>query len=147
VTAAVVGAIAVPALAGGSVVTSGDFATFAAGTGDVGGHAHMVRTADGTTKVKIHVTGLDKNATYVSHVHNQACDVGEAGGHFKQNHAGPGEPPNEIWPGSGPFSPNRAGIANEVATADYSANEDAVSVVVHLKLMTSAPKVACADLS
>lgn len=140
-------ALAVPALAGGSTVTSGEFATFAAGEGDIAGHAKMVRRANGTTKVSIHVTGLDPNATYVSHVHKQACSEGEAGGHFMQDPGGAQMPPNEIWPGGGEFTPNPGGVANERATVDYFANDDAVSVVVHVRAGASSPKVACADLS
>ena len=140
-------AVALPALAGGSVVTRGDFAPFPAGDGDIGGHAQMVRRANGTTKVSIHVTGLDPDATYVSHVHNQACDDGQAGGHFRQDPFGAIFPPNEIWPGDGEFAPNRAGVANERATVDYFANSDAVSVVLHVRANGTSPKVACADLS
>lgn len=139
-------ALTVPALAGGSVVTRGDFNTFADGAGDIGGHAQMVRRANGTTKVTIHVTGLDPGATYVSHVHKQACADGAAGAHFKQDPDGAAAPPNEIWPGNGEFTPNRAGIANVQATADYFANPDAISVVVHIRAGATSPKVACADL-
>lgn len=148
-TAALLTATVVPASAGGAVVTSGDFSTFAAGGAagyDVGGHATMVRNGN-KTKVSIHVTGLTPGEDYVSHVHNQACADGEAGGHFKQDQDGSAEPPNEIWPGNGVFSPNPAGIANRNTTVDYFANSDARSVVVHWKTDGSSPKIACADLS
>ena len=146
-TAALVATV-VPAAAGGAVVTQGDFSTFSAGGEagyDIGGHATMVRNAN-RTKVTIHVTGLTPGESYVSHVHNQACDNGDAGGHFKQDHAGASTPPNEIWPGNGAFSANAAGVTNQRATAGYFANEDAVSVVVHWKTAEGAPKIACADL-
>jgi len=137
------------ALAGGAAVTDGDFSTFADGGSaglDVAGHATMVRNAN-KTRVSIHVTGLVPGESYVSHVHNQACEDGDAGGHFKQDPLGASEPPNEIWPGNGAFSPNAAGIANQNTTVPYHANDDARSVVVHWKTATGAPKVACADLS
>jgi len=140
-------ALTLPALAGGSVVTRGDFKTFADGTGDIGGHAQMVRRGNGTTKVKIHITGLDPGEEYVSHVHLQSCDDGNAGGHFKQNPAGAGEPPNEIWPGNGKFSPSGGGIANQQATVGYFAGPMAISVVVHLVVGGQpSAKIACADL-
>lgn len=139
-----------PAAAGSAaVVTSGDFSTFAAGTAagyDIAGHATMVRNRNQTT-VTIHVTGLTPGEVYASHVHNQACAEGAAGGHFKQDPLGGATPPNEIWPGDGAFSPNAAGIANQNATVAYFANSDARSVVVHWKTNGAAPKVACADLS
>ncbi len=146
---AMLATVAGTASAGGAVVTNGQFSTFSAGGAagyDIGGHATMVRNAN-KTKVTIHVTGLTPGASYVSHVHNQACANGDAGGHFKQDPAEAAEPPNEIWPGNGVFSPNAAGIANEKATVHYFANSDARSVVVHWKTADAAPKVACADLS
>lgn len=146
---AMVAGVATTASAGRAEVTNGQFATFAAGGEagyDVGGHATMVRNAN-MTRVAVHVTGLVPGETYVSHVHNQACADGDAGGHFKQDAAGISQPPNEIWPGNGTFSPNAAGVANENATVAYFANNDAVSVVVHWKTSNGAPKIACADLS
>lgn len=143
-----VGAVVATASAGPAEVTNGQFATFAAGGDagyDIGGQATMVRNAN-MTRVAIHVTGLIPGESYVSHVHNQACADGDAGGHFKQDAAGISEPPNEIWPGDGAFSPNPAGIANERATVAYFANSDARSVVVHWKTSNGAPKIACADL-
>lgn len=147
--AAMVGTVGGTAAAGGAVVTTGDFATFAAGGAagyDIGGHATMVRNAN-KTFVAIHVTGLTPGEEYVSHVHNQACADGDAGGHFTQDAAGEPVPPNEIWPGDGVFTPNAAGIANQNATVSYFANSDARSVVVHWKTATGSPKIACADLS
>ena len=135
-----------PAASDGARVTRGDFSVFAAGVGvynDIAGHAQMVRTASGTTIVTVHISGLLPNTTYASHVHKQACSVGEADGHY-QREAGSASPPNEIWPG--PFTTDDEGVANGKATVDYTAGSDAVSVVVH------APgdppnKIACADLA
>ncbi len=147
---ALVAALTVPALGRSSEVSRGDLATFAAGIDlgyDISGHATMVRRANGTTKVQLHIKGLDPAKQYASHVHKQACGDGDAGGHFQQVPSGGDTPPNEIWPGGGPFSPNAAGVANVKATADYSAGPDAVSVVVHVLEGSPAPKIACADLS
>ena len=77
-----------PAGSLGAQVTRGDFAPFAAGAGlSISGHAQMVRTADGTTIVTIHVEGLQPGVTYDSHVHAAACSAAEAGGHYNFGHA------------------------------------------------------------
>ena len=141
--------LAVPALAGGAQVTRGDLAVFADGSGlgysDVTGRVQMVRTGDGKTIVSVQVAGLTPGATYGSHVHNQSCATGSAGGHYSFGHsvvggAGPGD--SETWPG--PFVANAAGHANGTATVDETAGVIAVSVVIHAP---SGQKVACADLS
>ena len=145
--------IAVAASAAGSSnaaqVTNGELAPFAAGAGGtVGGHAQMVRTANGSTLVSLHVDGLTPGGRYASHVHAAACAVGSADGHYKLDPAGAATPPNEIWPGDGPFVANAAGHADVNTAADYTAGATAVSVVVHdLSLPSTANKVACADLA
>jgi len=141
--------LAVPALAGGAQVTRGDLAVFADGSGlgysDVTGRVQMVRTGDGKTIVTVQVAGLTPGATYGSHVHNQSCAAGSAGGHYSfgypvEGGAGPGD--SEIWPG--PFTANAAGHANGMAVVDETAGVTAVSVVIHAP---GGQKVACADLS
>ena len=134
--------------AGPAQVTGGGLTPFAAGTGTaVGGHAQMVRTASGATIVSLHVTGLAPGGHYVSHVHAAPCGVGAADGHYKLDPAGAATPPNEIWPGGGPFVANAAGNADERAVVNYTAGTSAVSVVVHdLSLPSTANKIACADL-
>ena len=131
-------------------VTRGDLAAFAAGAGQsIGGHAQMVRRADGTTLVTLQATGLHAGGRYASHVHKQSCTNGDADGHFQQNGPGAGTvPPNEIWLAGGPFVANAAGKVSVRATAEYRANADAVSVVLHdLSLPATANKVACANLA
>ena len=147
VSGALIAASAVSA--SGAEVTRGDFHAFAAGAAlDISGHAQMVRRADGTTMVTIHVAGLVPGRSYASHVHKVSCGVSNADGHFQQVPGAGSTPPNEIWLGGAPFSANSGGIANENATADYTANAGAVSVVVHdLTLPATNNKVACADLS
>ena len=135
------GALAPAVAADGAMVTSGDVHAFAAGAGmSTSGHARMVRTADGKTIVSIHVAGLNPNTVYGSHVHQQACGVGDADGHYRFDPAGAAAPPNEIWLG---FTTNDAGIGNANAIADATAGATAVSVVVHAP---GGAKIACADL-
>ncbi len=142
-------ALAVPALGGGAQVTRGDLTAFADGPSlgysDVTGRAQMVRTSDGTTIVSVQVAGLTPGATYGSHVHNQSCGAGNAGGHYSFEHpvvggAGPGT--SEIWPG--PFTANAGGHANGNVAVGETAGVTAVSVVIHAP---GGQKIACADLS
>jgi hypothetical protein len=138
------------ASAPGALVTRGEFRPFAAGAAlDIDGHAQMVRDRNGTTLVRIHVEGLTPGGSYASHVHKQACELGDADGHFQQHGPSAGTiPPNEIWPGDGPWTANASGNANVGTTAPYVASGDAVSIVVHdLSLPSTANKVACVNLS
>lgn len=146
--AATLAATAGPVASGGSQVTRGDLSSFAAAQGDevgISGRAQMVRTSSGTTKVQIHVTGLEPGATYGSHVHDEPCDTNDANGHyFFPAPVANGDGPNsdEIWPG--PVTANRGGVANGKTTVDAVAGYDAVSVVIH---RSDGAKIACADLS
>ena len=134
-------AFAPSVIAGGATVTRGELSAFATGIGQpITGRAQMIRTADGKTIVSVHVEGLAPNTTYGSHVHQQACAVGEADGHYKFNPAGAAAPPNEIWPG---FTTNESGVGNGNATVAGTAESNAVSVVVHAP---GGAKIACADL-
>jgi hypothetical protein len=131
-------------------VTKGDLKAFAAGAGQaIGGRAEMVRRKNGTTFVSLKATGLKPGARYASHVHKQPCAAGDADGHFQQNGAAAGAtPPNEIWLNGGPFAADGGGKVNVSTIADYRANSDAVSVVVHdSALPATANKVACANLA
>ncbi len=130
-------------------VTNGELLPFAAGaSGSTSGHAQMVRTASGATIVSLHVTGLVPGRAYASHVHAAPCAVGAADGHYKHDPAGAATPPNEIWPGDGPFVAGPSGNANVNTVADFRAGATAVSVVVHDRSLPSAAnKIACADLS
>lgn len=131
----------------GAAATKGSFATFADGPSmgyDIDGKARMVRTADGKTMVTVNVSGLVPGAVYGSHVHNQACWDGNAGGHYRFDAPVPGGDldGHEIWPG--PFTANPAGHAQGKATVMATAGADAVSVVIHAP---TGQKIACADLS
>lgn len=143
------GLVGVAAAAGSPAsVTRGELVPFAAGAdGSTSGRAFMIRTAHGSTVVQLHARGLVPGRQYASHVHAAPCGVGEADGHYKHDPAGAPTPPNEIWPGGGPFVASRAGTASERAVADFVAGANAVSVVVHdLSLPSTANKIACADL-
>jgi Cu-Zn family superoxide dismutase len=129
------------AAADAATVTRGEVHAFAAGAGmELAGRAQMVRTADGKTIVTVHVTGLAPDTTYGAHVHQQACGVGDADGHYRFEPAGPAAPPNEIWPG---FTTDPAGVGNGRASVDGTAGPTAVSVVIH---SPGGAKIACADL-
>jgi hypothetical protein len=129
------------AAADGAVATRGEIHAFATGSGlDIAGRAQMVRTGDGKTIVTVHVTGLAADTVYGAHVHQQACGVGDADGHYRFDPAGPAAPPNEIWPG---FTTNAAGVGNGYVTVDAVAGPTAVAVVIHAP---GGAKIACADL-
>jgi hypothetical protein len=140
--------LAVPALAGGSVVTRGDFTTLVDGTTaglEVGGHAQMVRRANGTTKVNVQVTGLVPGVAYATHVHAGTC--ANLGPHYFFGSPvadGDGPAEDEIWPG--PITANAGGIATGKTTVGDTAGPTAGSVVVHAT-DTGGPRIACADLS
>ncbi|CAN5873798.1 hypothetical protein BH23ACT4_BH23ACT4_11010 [soil metagenome] len=140
--------MAVPLSAAGAQVTKGSFEPFAAGTGDanygdVEGKARMIRTASGRTIVEVTVSGLVPGETYGSHVHNQACANGDAGGHYSFGFSvrGGALDGSEIWPG--PFTANAAGQAVGWTMVGATAGSTAVSVVIHAP---GGAKIACADL-
>lgn len=156
-------ALTLPAVAGGATVTRGTFTPLPGVSGlpegDLSGRAQAVRTASGTTHVSVRVAGLQPGVTYGIHLHNASCSAANpGGGHYKHDPAGPGQPPNELWPSSTPHDPlagitaNEAGIATGRGTAEWTARDDAVSVVLHAGLghgstsTAGGPKLACADL-
>ena len=132
------------ASAGGATVTDGEFHAFNGGPAEISGRAHMVRNGSGDTIVTVELRGLGAGQTYGSHVHEQACADGLAGGHYRFDDPVPGGALGgyEIWPG--PFTANSAGNARGKAKVGAIAGDDAVSVVVHAP---GGAKIACADLS
>lgn len=100
------------------------------------------REAPGRNARSRRIRGLDRPAAgdYGAHVHQQACGIGDADGHYKFDPAGPAAPPNEIRPG---FTTDAAGVGNGKATVDGTAGPTAVAVVIHAP---GGAKIACADL-
>jgi hypothetical protein len=143
--------VALPVMARGAQVTTGEFQRFAAGLADpdyadIGGGAVMIRTASGATIVIVTASGLIPGAVYGSHVHKQSCEDGGGGGHYSFGVAVPGGAfvdGSEIWPG--PFQANAAGRAVGKTVVGATAGPTAVSVVIHAPI--SGAKIACADLS
>jgi len=128
-------------------VSNGKVHTFASGSErgyDIRGKATMVRLPSGITIADLRVKGLSPNTTYGSHVHNQACDNGNGGGHY-QHETGQGpdfvNDSNEIWLS---FTSNAKGKGKSFAKHEHIAREEAQSVVIH---DTDGARIACADLS
>lgn len=149
VAAALVVLMAAPLSAQGARVTTGSLEVFADGVGHpdygaVEGKVTMVRTASGATIVVVIASGLVPGKTYGSHVHQQSCDNGSAGGHYSFGFAVPGgasDDGSEIWPG--PFTANSAGRAVGSTVVGATAGSSAAAVVIHAP---GGAKIACADL-
>ena len=143
--------LAGPAASSGAQVTRGELHPFSAATASeqsIGGRAQMVRTADGKTKVSIHVTGLAPGQSYDSHVHAGSCAVNAGGGghYFFGAPVPDGDGPlaDEIWPG--PVTANRGGVGNGNTIVGATAGPTAASVVIH-RSGPAPNKIACADLT
>ncbi|MGH3519577.1 MAG: hypothetical protein ACRDQ7_19590 [Haloechinothrix sp.] len=121
--------------------TTGGFAVLPdapAGSEQAGGTASMIRTDDATT-VTVDLAGLEPNAEYVSHVHNQSCDQDSGGKHYQFEPGGSELPPNEIHLA---LNADADGKASATTEAGRKAGPEAISVVVHYQ----DAKVLCADL-
>ncbi len=131
-------------------VTRGDFAPLSSAGETIEGHASMIRTGDGRTKVSAQVSGLEPGNTYASHVHTGTC--AQLLGHYQQVVGGGSTPPNELWVSSDPKDPqagltaSASGNASGHGTAPWTAREEARSVVIHAT-PTGGPRLACADLT
>ena len=148
IAGALVVAMAAPASAGGAEVTTGDVVTLPGGMAlgyEISGHAQMRRAPGdgGKTIVTVHLSGLDGNTTYPTHVHNAPCDATPAGGgHYQHQVGGPVDSINEIWP---VIATNAAGEGLGKAIHGHWARPDAMAVVVHYPANTSI-RLACVDL-
>lgn len=155
-----VGALAtvlVPGSPAEAATSTGRFVTLPAGDDlglEVNGIAVLRRTWDGTSG-RIVVRGLDPGLIYAAHLHNQPCNIGAGGSHYKDVTGGAGAPPNELWFSSSddPFegvTANRGGVARGSGAADWVARPEAQSVVIHQVVSATGtsggPKIACADL-
>lgn len=94
-----------------------------------------------STKVEVHVTGLEPNQQYMSHVHNLPCALG-GGAHYKIDPTVEGtERENEIWP---TIQTDSSGIGYGVDTVEHLARMDATSIVIHD--ISDGTRIACGDL-
>lgn len=114
----------------------------------VEGTVTLVKDADGT-QISTEVTGLTSGQTHPAHLHDGSCD--EFGGHYMHDHAGPPEPPNEIWLSSsldpaGPLEPSPTGSAQGAGSADWVPRETPLSMMIHDSEMPGLP-IACADFA
>jgi hypothetical protein len=161
--AGAVGASTLPATAGIDRVSSGSLSALPAAAEHepgIAGEVHAVRSADGRTQVSIQVSGLRPGLRYGVHLHNAPCSAANpGGGHYKHDHAGITQPPNELWPSSDPrnalvgIEANAAGRARGHGVAEWTARTEAQAVVVHAAIgepgggtPAGGPKLACADL-
>ena len=153
----IVGAGAMPAFAGPAKDRAA-FVTLADGAAmglEIDGIATLTR-GDAETRVKAVVRGLEPGVTYAAHLHNAPCSAANpGGGHYKDDPAGPGAPPNELWlsstddPTAGIVA-NPGGVASGRGSAEWVARPEAQAVVIHFippgGSTAGGPKIACADL-
>jgi Cu-Zn family superoxide dismutase len=104
---------------------------------------------DGKTIVTLHVTGLAPNREFGSHVHILACGDNKAGGHYRNDPAGPATPDNEIWLD---FTTNGAGSGRAQAVVDWTIRPGgAKAVIIHDHETepggAAGPKLACLDVA
>lgn len=149
VAATVLMAVPGPVGASGPVeITRGEFVTLPGGADrgyTIEGKATMWRSAldGGTTVVRLHVRGLDPDATYPVHVHNAPCSASPAGGgHYQNAVGGAVDDVNEMWP---IVETNAAGNGSGYATHSFVARPEAMAIVIHYPPMTSV-RLACLDL-
>jgi Cu/Zn superoxide dismutase len=113
------------------------------------GFVHHNTTADGRTHVVLQVRGLPPGRELGSHVHLLPCNVNKAGGHYRNDPAGPATPDNEIWLD---FTTDAAGNGSAQAWNDFLIRPDgAHAVIIHDHGTDGAgaagPKLACLDVS
>ena len=129
----------------------GTFTTLAGGTGQgktITGSGVLIRNGwGGQTILRLSVAGLAATTTYMAHVHNQPCAMGDGGVHYKQS---PGvtevtaSAANEIWAS---LTTDAAGMAQARTVVNgHVARADAMSVVIH-DPVTPATRLACVDLA
>lgn len=109
---------------------------------DPRGFGLLIRRDSGT-EVSLAVAGLTPNTDYPAHVHMQACDDGEGGGHYKLDPSiDEVVESNEIWP---VFTTDAMGFGWSQITLEHVAREDAVSIIVH-DPENEGSKMLCLDL-
>jgi len=107
-------------------------------------------TSDGSTHVALHVRGLPAGREFGSHVHALPCDVNAAGGHYRNDPAGPATSTNEIWLD---FTASDAGNGNSQAVAAFLIRPNgAHAVAIHdhgtdPATGAAGPKLACVNVN
>lgn len=158
VAAAALVLTATPAGAGSSQSLHGTFEETASGANfgyDIHGSA-MMTVGEGTTTVKVSITGLDPEKTYGSHLHNGTCADG-GGGHYQDSEGGSTTHGNELHLKSAPATglrANHGGVAHGGGSTEWEARvtsttmTNARSIVVHQPGAPAATnRITCADLS
>ncbi|MDP3890535.1 PKD domain-containing protein [Nocardioides sp.] len=104
----------------------------------LGGTATMSSQVDdgvGSTTATLSLTGLQQDTNYESHLHVGTCDT--LGLHYMDDPAGPGTPPNELWPTnpgwtSGPrIVADAQGESVAEATVAWAPRTDGRALVLH----------------
>ena len=103
-----------------------------------------VATPNGKTIVSLHVSGLPANREFGSHVHILACDDNKAGGHYRDDPAGPASPNNEIWLD---FTTNASGHGEAHAVVDWTIRSDGAKAIIIHDHSTDGAGVAGAKLA
>lgn len=102
---------------------------------DVRGTATVIRTDTGTI-VEVTVRGLEPGVVYDAHLHEGTC-ADPTSPHYKNDPAGPSEPPNELWPSSDANNPTAGltadedGIARGFGVAEWVARPTARAIWIH----------------
>lgn len=125
-----------------ATLTSGPFAlldTAPPGHSQLTGAATMARSDVGTT-VTVDLAGLQPNADYLFHVHQDACSSG-GGQHYQFQPGGSAYPPNEIHLA---FRADADGAGSITVANPHVARPEAQSVVVHPVGVMD--RIACAQL-
>jgi len=103
----------------------------------------------GKTIVTLHVSGLAPGREFGSHVHILACGDNKAGGHYRNDPAGPATPDNEVWLD---FTTDEGGSGNAQAVVDWTIRPGgAKAVVIHDHKTevggAAGAKLACLDVA
>lgn len=114
----------------------------------VEGTVTLLKNENGT-QISTSVSGLLSGQPHPAHLHDGSCT--EFGGHYMHDHAGPAEPPNEIWLSStndpaGPLEPSQTGTAVGSGGADWIPRETPLSMMIHDSEFPGLP-IACADFA
>ncbi len=116
-------------------------AATAAGLGQLMATASMERTIAGSTNVELSASGLAANASYMVHVHERPCSVGDGGGHYKIDQSvAEVVQANEIWL---MLDTAADGTASDSVQVPHLARAWAQSLVIHAAM--GSDRLACID--